>query len=226
MKNFPIIILVFTFCTTVFVSCKLNVPITQIDQTVIVQTPDGSALAGKTVKLTGSSLHLNMSETAVTDADGKAHFNFGWEEYHESGNNNWYIDALPNNNIIAINRIRDRFQRSSIMNNSNIIVMDSLVPFKIHFKTKSRIHEFSYFLSSEIAGDKFFTVDKVKIAPQFIDTIITVKAFKQSPFRIEMNFFYSDKANPLNSNPRGFEVGNVPKNFSRDSAFLVFNLWE
>jgi hypothetical protein len=104
--------------------------------------------------------------------------------------------------------------------------MDSLVPFKIRFKTKSRIHELDYELWAETRADKFLTVEKITFAPTFLDTIITVKAFKQSAFSIDMRIFYSDKANPANPTPWGASFETVPKTFSRDSAFLIYNVWE
>ncbi len=234
MKNRVIYILL-AFCTLLFSQCFKFInaePQTPVDQTVIVLSADRKPLQGKTLRLTGSDLRTPNGNTAVTDAQGKANFTFKWNEFHESGTNNWNIDVVTDDKTLQTNRVRDQFQFTDRRKfdrtkfNPDTITIDSLVPFKIRFKTKSRVHELSFELWSETRSDKFMISEKIKIPPQYLDTIITVKAFKQSKFSIDMRILYSDKATVANPTPWGSTFGDIPKNFPRDSAFLVYNAWE
>ena len=103
MKNL-IISFFLLFFVLISSNCGLNVPETPVDQTVIVVGLDGKPLQGKELKLSGNGGLSPSSLTVLTDQQGKANFKFGWEEYHESGAWNWYIDAKTDDNTVAINR--------------------------------------------------------------------------------------------------------------------------
>lgn len=212
--NSTIILLILTLLVT---HCSKGYQ-TSVDQTVYVYSVDGKPLQGIELNLSGHGLTPSKWR-AMTDSEGKANFTFDWEQYHESGVWNWFIDATSDGKMMQINRVRDFFQRSDRnIINPDTIRMDSLVPFKIRFRSKDKIKAYNYDLLTKNGRDKFIEIQRLNIAPQILDTIVTIKVFKQTAFEIAIYYNFADYPDP---NAWGSKYIDVPKNARRDSILEV-----
>ena len=177
-------------------------PQTPVDQTCYVLSLDGKPLEGREVKLSGAGiLHITAAKkTAFTDVTGKVNFKFDWQEVHESGSNSWYLDATTGSNLMAVNRLRDPNQlfgsTGKKTTSIDTIRMDSIEPFKIKLKSVVRIRLFDLQLISYESYNpdfEFLKLRDVPVANAFLDTIINVNVYKNTIFRVSVNYSYSDK---------------------------------
>lgn len=231
MKNL-IVLLTLCFWTT---SCRFQGLDQSFEMTVTVLDMDGKPVKGRTVSVSKSNSSFsgsirflrNTGATAITDVNGQAVLKYDLQ-LSDSNQDFAVITAQEDDLFKNINVVTHTLssQTTKLIKQTGIIRMDSLVPFKIRFKTNREDVKYLHLtVKSDVSYSSprdftlierdFFMVTPISTTTPKIDTIISPLVYSKADFWLRNGMTF---INPPDYYSKGHIM--ITRSVKRDTVFL------